>query len=258
MLDYDDLQNMPDELDDYLTFKNENKKKKIRAAMFTEKQSLKQFLKQFLIQSKKLSEKVSEKVSEKFPENFDGADIKNAENLSKSLLKNLIENDPEFDFNVAGMIVDDVERIYLDKYEKTLYSARIIEEKIFPDGTVSRADFCDTQANVCSDIPLNFTGQKIRLVEAVLNFAFTKIIKISHSDPIAFDALYKTAKMLYESCMLWEIGLDKKGENKDKLIFKKNGKPYRAYLEGRISEDSYLLLMHLSPFEIKSLNSIKS
>jgi hypothetical protein len=47
------------------------------------------------------------------------------------------------------------------------------------------------------------------------------------------------------------LGAGLKGN--EPLIFQDNGKPYRAFLEGRIEGEGYLLLMHLSNLELKSI-----
>ena len=35
------------------------------------------------------------------------------------------------------------------------------------------------------------------------------------------------------------------------LVFQTNGSPYRAFLEGRVQDNAYQLLMHLSNMELK-------
>jgi hypothetical protein len=59
------------------------------------------------------------------------------------------------------------------------------------------------------------------------------------------------AKELYEKKSLMLLGAGLKGN--EPLIFQDNGKPYRAFLEGRIDGEGYLLLMHLSNLELKSI-----
>ena len=39
----------------------------------------------------------------------------------------------------------------------------------------------------------------------------------------------------------------------DPLVFQEEGRPYRAFLEGRVRGEEYLLLMHLSNLELKPL-----
>jgi hypothetical protein len=37
------------------------------------------------------------------------------------------------------------------------------------------------------------------------------------------------------------------------LVFQDGGKSYRAFLEGRVKDNSYLLLLHLSNLELKGV-----
>jgi len=46
------------------------------------------------------------------------------------------------------------------------------------------------------------------------------------------------------------IGLGEEGIGP--LVFRNGGKAYRAFLEGRIKDNSYLLILHLSNLELKS------
>jgi hypothetical protein len=47
------------------------------------------------------------------------------------------------------------------------------------------------------------------------------------------------------------IGGGKKGN--EPLIFQNGGTPYRAFLEGRVKDQQYLLLIHLTNLELKEL-----
>jgi hypothetical protein len=59
------------------------------------------------------------------------------------------------------------------------------------------------------------------------------------------------AKDLSEKNSLMMLGAGAKGN--EPLVFQDNGKPYRAFLEGRIKGESYLLLMHLTNLELKGI-----
>jgi hypothetical protein len=59
------------------------------------------------------------------------------------------------------------------------------------------------------------------------------------------------AKELHEKQVLMLLAGGPKGN--EPLIFQENGRPYRAFLEGRIKGDAYLLLMHISNLELKSI-----
>jgi hypothetical protein len=40
------------------------------------------------------------------------------------------------------------------------------------------------------------------------------------------------------------------------LVFQDGGKTYRAFLEGRIRDNSYILLIHLSNLELKGISKL--
>ena len=43
------------------------------------------------------------------------------------------------------------------------------------------------------------------------------------------------------------------GKGSDPLVFNDGGKPYRGFLEGRINDKSYCLILHLSNQELKGI-----
>ena len=48
------------------------------------------------------------------------------------------------------------------------------------------------------------------------------------------------------------IGAGVKGN--EPLVFQDGGKSYRAFLEGRVKDKSYILLLHLSNLELKGIS----
>jgi hypothetical protein len=44
------------------------------------------------------------------------------------------------------------------------------------------------------------------------------------------------------------------GSGKDPLIFQTNGTPYRGFLDGRIKNKQYQLILRLSNMELKNIN----
>ena len=42
------------------------------------------------------------------------------------------------------------------------------------------------------------------------------------------------------------------------LVMNRGGKPYNAFLEGRVKKDSYLLIMHMSNMELKKPRVIEA
>ncbi|RLC12223.1 MAG: hypothetical protein DRI57_17965, partial [Deltaproteobacteria bacterium] len=68
---------------------------------------------------------------------------------------------------------------------------------------------------------------------------------------LTYDFLYDMAKQLHEKKSLMLVGSGKKGIQP--LIFHDGGLPYRGFLEGRIRDDAYCLILHLTNLELKEL-----
>ena len=73
---------------------------------------------------------------------------------------------------------------------------------------------------------------------------------MKHINGLTFDFLFKIAKDLHEKDSFMMLG---GGKGNEPLIINDGGKPYRAFLEGKIKDKSYALIMHLSNQEYKSL-----
>jgi hypothetical protein len=87
--------------------------------------------------------------------------------------------------------------------------------------------------------------------DAVRRFVFTRNYQIRHIDGLTFDFLFAMAKELDKLDSLVLLGAGVQG--KEPLLLERNGLPYRAFLEGRVSGDKYLLLLHLSHLELVQL-----
>jgi hypothetical protein len=59
------------------------------------------------------------------------------------------------------------------------------------------------------------------------------------------------AKELHEKESLMMLSGDAKGN--EPLVFQDGGKTYRAFLEGRVKDNTYVLLLHLSNLELKGV-----
>ena len=88
---------------------------------------------------------------------------------------------------------------------------------------------------------------KVKVTERI----FGRTYQLTHTNGLTFDFLFAMAKDLHEQQVLMLLGAGPKGV--DPLVFQEEGRPYRAFLEGRVRGEEYLLLMHLSNLELKPL-----
>ncbi|MCD8186703.1 MAG: hypothetical protein LUD68_09790 [Rikenellaceae bacterium] len=86
----------------------------------------------------------------------------------------------------------------------------------------------------------------------IRQFVFTRSYQIRHINGATFDFLYNMAQELDEKDALVLVGAGEKGN--DPLLLFRGGQPYRAFLEGRVFHDRYVLILHLTDIELKTLS----
>ena len=177
--------------------------------------------------------------------------LKKFEN-DEALVDMLINENPEIDIELLGSFIKGGQRILVDENMNPVFEA-IANEFIYnPDGSQKEIKSLSVrESNIVSDYPVRWTGKYLPLDQAYNKFIFVKKYQLTHSNGLTFDFLFEMAKDLSEKKSLMLLGAGAKGN--DPLIFQDNGKPYRAFLEGRIKGDSYLLLLHLTNLELKGI-----
>ena len=181
------------------------------------------------------------------------------ENLHESLVNKhgeeyaevLIKEDPEIDLERIGKAISSTSTVFLTSKGDVMYAAPKIREVIInPDGSErEQREPVEVEPNVHEEFPIIWSGKKMQVTEAVKKFVFRKTIQLNHVDGLTYDFLYNMAKELSDAGNMMLVGGGEKGL--DPLIFQANGKPYRAFLEGRIKGECYQLLLHLSDMELK-------
>ncbi|MBA2335650.1 MAG: hypothetical protein M3449_07965 [Acidobacteriota bacterium] len=167
----------------------------------------------------------------------------------ESVANALIKGDPEIDIEEFGMFLTDTSRVYVSK-KGIVHLVEEFEVIKNPDGTVrERRPRKKEPQNMNSEIPLRWTGKFIKKEEAVNRFVFTNKKQLVHVNGLTFDFLFDMAKILDKKDSLLLI---RGGENgSDPVVMNRGGKPYNAFLEGRVKGDSYCLILHLSNMELK-------
>ena len=167
----------------------------------------------------------------------------------ESVAKALMKEDPEIDIERFGKYLAETSRVYVsprgivhvvDEYE-------VVKK---PDGTVrDRHPRKKELQNINTDVPLKWTGKYIKKSEAVHRFVFTNKKQLVHINGLTYDFLYQMAKDLDKRNALLLIRGGEKGDQP--VVMNRGGKPYNAFLEGRVDGDSYCLILHLSNMELK-------
>ena len=141
-------------------------------------------------------------------------------------------------------------KVYIDSQLKPVSKISKKEIVYNPDGSQKEERTVkELLGNILSEHPVKPTGKLFPKKEMSRKLVFAKKYQISHVNGLTFDFLFDMAKSLHEKESLMMLGAGEKGN--EPLVFQDGGKSYRAFLEGRVKGDSYLLLLHLSNLELR-------
>ena len=172
--------------------------------------------------------------------------------VDEEIAKLLITADPEFDTLMTGLFVTETSRVYINSDLKPVFRIQKTEAVHLPDGSLKEERIPkETIANVLAEFPIKPAGKLLPKKEVYNKFVFSKKYQITHINGLTFDFLYEMAKELQEKESLMMLAGGAKGN--EPLVFQDGGKTYRAFLEGRVKDKSYVLLIHLSNLELKGI-----
>jgi hypothetical protein len=165
----------------------------------------------------------------------------------------LITADPEFDNSMTGLFVEETSKVYINSDLKPVFRIHKTEAVYLPDGTLKEERTPkETIANILAEHPIKPAGKLLPKIEVYNKFVFSKKYQLTHINGLTFDFLYEMAKDLQENDSMMMLAGGAKGN--EPLVFKDGGKTYRAFLEGRVKDKSYILLIHLSNLELKGIS----
>jgi len=174
----------------------------------------------------------------------------------EALAKALIKGDPEIDIEEFGRYLTETSRVYVSK-KGIVHVVEEFEVVKNPDGTLrERRPRRKEPQNINAEVPLKWTGKFINKREAAGRFIFTNKKQLVHVNGLTYDFLFDMAKILHDKDALMLV---RGGENGDRpIVMNRGGRPYNAFLVGRVKGDSYLLILHLSNMELKKPKELVS
>ena len=168
----------------------------------------------------------------------------------ESIAQSMIEGDQEISLDFTGRFITETSKVYIDTNLKPIFWVNNKDRVFSPDGSLKEArDQKETISNFLAENPLRPIGKFLSLKEMTSKLVFAKKYQLSHINGLTFDFLMGIAKELSDKDSLLMIGGGPKGT--DPIVFQDGGKGYRAFLEGRLDNDGYILLLHLSNLELK-------
>lgn len=170
----------------------------------------------------------------------------------EDLSQRLIDGDPEIDMELFGKRVHDTSRIYLNSKNEPASAVNTKELFFDPNGElIEERALLTVEPNINTDAPLGWSGKLIPKKECYRKFVFVNAFQIRHNDGLTYDFLFSMAKNLEEQNAMMLVGAGKKANQP--LVLSRNGKQYRAFLEGRTQEKKYQLILRLTNMELKPL-----
>ena len=165
--------------------------------------------------------------------------------------ENLINSDKEIDFELFGRFIDKTDKIYTNKKDEPVYNIKVAQNLKDPEGNLIKEQKpIYLQSNINEENIVKWTGKYVPKSKLYNKVVLSSKYQIKHVNGLTFDFLFNIAKTLHEKDSFMMMG---GGKGSDPLVFNDGGKPYRGFLEGRINDKSYCLILHLSNQELKAI-----
>ena len=199
---------------------------------------------------KPINKRVIKSTSENSIEHLIGKNEPTQEDYN-SFSEKLIENDSEIDFELFGKYVDKTDKIYTNTDLKPVYNVTITEQILNTEGElVEEKEQTLNKSNINGDSTVRWTGKYIPKNKIYNKIVLSSKYQLKHINGLTFDFLFNVAKDLHEKDSLMMLG---GGKGNEPLTINDGGRPYRAFLEGKVKENSYCLIMHFSNQEYKAI-----
>lgn len=171
----------------------------------------------------------------------------------ENAIEKLKESDDEIDIELAGKYIKSTTRIVVNEKFDPVFNYMKHDVLIQPDGSIKERPHQLTLGNVNQEVPVRITKELIDPKDCIMKYFFRKSYFITHTNGLTFKFLYDIAKRLFESGKFARVdAYDPKTKKHQPLVLYDNGRKFpRAYLEGRIKDNSYCLILHLSDQELK-------
>jgi len=177
-----------------------------------------------------------------------------------ALVKQLINGDPDIDVEIAGKFIGRKKRIFVDREFRPVYNYETIDALNKSDGTTLERAHVTRSANIFVETPLVLTERFKDPKSLALQFIFSKHYYIRHYNGVTFEFLYNLAEQLQELGKFQQLqAYDSETGRSTPIIISTGGSIYaRAYLEGRVRNNEYCLILHLSDREFLLESKINS
>lgn len=162
--------------------------------------------------------------------------FKNTQNSAEKIAETIFEKDSEIDIEKVGLKIGHLHRFFIDSNEKPATNIYFEETIYSKSGEIKEVRPYQKKHNSISDLdcPLRWSKNYIPIQIAAKKFVVSKILQLFSFDSLTFDFLYEIAALLEEKKSIINVGAGKNGN--EPIVLQEGGKPYRAFLKGKVSE----------------------
>ncbi len=172
--------------------------------------------------------------------------------LAVRLSEDLINSDPEIDIELSGKFIDDISRVYINEDEKPVFKVKKVEKIFSPKAELKEErEPKYNESNITGESIVSWTGKLMPKSKVYNKLVFNKKYQLKHVNGLTYDFLFDMAKQLADKDAMMMLGGGASG--KEPLVMNDGGKPYRAFLEGRVKGEKYCLILHLTDQELKPI-----
>jgi len=168
----------------------------------------------------------------------------------KNLYNQLLNSNEELDLEECGKYIQRLKRIVVNEEYNIVSNYKMIKKLTLPDDNIKEKPYNITRANInIPDNPLIILNKKWISKDLLFkNYIFDRNYFIKHLSREQFDSLHELAIKLNDSNQMAEIiAYSKEEAKRTPIILRSKGKNYpKAYLEGRVKNDQFALILHLS------------
>lgn len=165
----------------------------------------------------------------------------------------LRDEDPDVDLEKTGKFLQKKTRIVVDGEKNPVYNYKMVDIVTRPDGTAAERPHETQRANIDTDVPLMLVDRYYKPEELVTQFLFRRHYLIQHYNGLSFNFLREIAQDLAKRGKFQQVkAVDPETKKAVPIRVTTGGVAYsRAFLEGRVRNDEYCLILHLSDREFK-------
>jgi len=176
----------------------------------------------------------------------------------ENLAQHLKESDIDIDIELAGRKIKKTTRITVGEQYEPVYNYIMFDILQLSDGSSQERPHLRTIGNINSEIPVRITDELLDPNLLILTYVFRKSYYIVHNNGVTYKFLYELAEKLHNEKKFARIdSFNPETKKREPLVLYDGGRKFpRAFLEGRVKDDTYALILHLSDQELRIPESL--